>query len=147
VDTFKLDESLGYVVAKTNWYMKTYFGKLIKDHNLNITTEQWAVLNAIHSRPGRSQTEIAEISLKDKTNVTRILDILEKNGYIIRNQAKNDRRAYIINLTENGESVLKQLIAIANIANKNYINSLQNDEINSLITILKKISYSIEKDL
>ena len=45
---FNIENSLGFIVAKTNHYMKTYFTKLIKDNGLDITTEQWAILNSVY---------------------------------------------------------------------------------------------------
>ena len=142
---FNIDNSLGFIVAKTNHYMKTYFSKLIKDNDLNITTEQWAILNAVNHNPGASQTDLAHACLKDKTNVTRILDLLVKKGYVIRNIDLNDRRIYSITLTDLGESVLEQLINISDNANEAFISDLNSDEYLELVRILKITSSSIEK--
>lgn len=142
---FNIDNSLGFIVAKTNYYMKTYFSKLIKDNDLNITTEQWAILNAVYHIPGASQTDLARACLKDKTNVTRILDLLVKKGYVVRNIDLNDRRIYSITLTDLGKSVLKQLINISDNANKAFISDLNRDEYLELIRTLKITSSSIEK--
>jgi DNA-binding MarR family transcriptional regulator len=142
---FNIDNSLGFIVAKTNYYMKTYFSKLIKDNDLNITTEQWAILNAVYHNPGASQTDLARACLKDKTNVTRILDLLVKKGYVVRNIDLNDRRIYSITLTDLGESVLEQLINISDNANKVFISGLNRDEYLELVSTLKITSSSIEK--
>lgn len=142
---FNIDNSLGFIVAKSNYYMKSYFTKLIKENDLNITTEQWAILNAVYHNPGASQTDLARACLKDKTNVTRILDLLVKKGYVIRNIDLNDRRIYSITLTDLGESVLEQLINISDNANKAFISDLNRDEYLQLIHTLKITSSSIEK--
>ncbi|SHJ06262.1 MarR family winged helix-turn-helix transcriptional regulator [Desulfosporosinus lacus] len=142
---FNIDDSLGFIVAKTNYFMKTYFSKLIKDNGLNVTTEQWAILNAIYHNPGASQTDLARACLKDKTNVTRILDLLVKKGYVVRNIDINDRRIYSITLTEQGENALELLIEISNNANKACISDLNKDEYQELVRSLRIISSSIEK--
>ena len=142
---FNIDNSLGFIVAKTNYYMKTYFSKLIKDNNLNITIEQWAILNAVYHNRGASQTDLARACLKDKTNVTRILDLLVKKGYVVRNIDLNDRRIYSITLTDLGESVLEQLINISDNANKVFISDLNRDEYLELVSTLKITASSIEK--
>lgn len=144
---FDIDNSLGFIVAKTHYFMKSYFSKLINDNELNITTEQWAILNAVYHNPGASQTDLARACLKDKTNVTRILDLLVKKGYVIRNRDLNDRRIYSITLTDSGESVLNQLINISDNANKTFISDLNRDEYFELMQRLKIISSSIEKQL
>ena len=142
---FNIDNSLGFIVAKTNYFMKSYFSKLIKDNDFNVTTEQWAILNAVYHNPGVSQTDLARSCLKDKTNVTRILDLLVKKGYVVRNIDINDRRIYSITLTDLGESVLEQLINISDKANKAFISDLNKDEYLELVRTLKIISSSIEK--
>ncbi len=109
-DKFNMNESPGYLVARVNWYMKTNFQKLIRQRSLQVTPEQWAVLRFVFESPGISQAEIARRSLKDKTNITRILDVLAKYGYIRRQDDERDRRGYNIFLTEEGETVLRQLI-------------------------------------
>ncbi|EHQ91260.1 MarR family winged helix-turn-helix transcriptional regulator [Desulfosporosinus youngiae] len=142
---FDINDSLGFIVAKTNYYMKTYFSKSIKDHDLNVTTEQWAILNAVYHNPGASQTDLARACLKDKTNVTRILDLLVKKGYVIRNIDMNDRRVYSITLTELGEKVLEQLIELSDDANKVFASDLNKDDYQELLRSLKTISSTLEK--
>ncbi|EGW35925.1 MarR family transcriptional regulator [Desulfosporosinus sp. OT] len=142
---FNINDSLGFIVAKTNYYMKSYFSKLIKDNDLNITTEQWAILNAVYHNPGASQTDLARACLKDKTNVTRILDLLVKKGYVVRNIDINDRRIYSITLTDLGESVLEQLIGISDNANKACISDLNKEDYLELVRTLKTITSSLEK--
>ncbi|WP_407313914.1 MarR family winged helix-turn-helix transcriptional regulator [Desulfosporosinus sp. SB140] len=145
MNDFNLDNSLGYIVAKTNFYMKSYFNKLIKDNNLDITTEQWVILNAVHHNSGASQTDLARVSLKDKTNVTRILDLLVKKGYVNRNIDVKDRRIYSITLTDLGENVLEQLIQISDKANRTFIRDLNQDDYAEFADTLKKLLSSIEK--
>lgn len=147
MDDFDINKSLGYIIAKTNWLMKTYFNQKLKGNDLDITPEQWAVLYSINKNPGISQTEIAKISLKDKTNVTRILDLLEKKKYIIRNSKENDRRIYNINITNKGKIVLEKLFIIADEVNNDYISKLQRNQITDLSKILNNICENIEKNI
>lgn len=142
---FNIDDSLGFIVAKTHYYMKTYFSKSIKDSDLNVTIEQWAILNAVYRNPGASQTDLAHVSFKDKTNVTRILDLLVKKGYVTRNNDTNDRRIYSITLTELGQSIFEQLIEISDNVNEMFISDLNKDDYQKLVRTLKVISNSIEK--
>lgn len=117
MNSYNIEESLGALISKANWYMKTYFGKMIKESGLNVTIEQWVLLNMISRSPGVSQTEIANTVLKDKTNVTRMLDLLEKNGYIICKNDQQDHRIYRIYLTDNGSQILNMLYPIADHVN------------------------------
>lgn len=115
---FQSGESLGGYISKAQWYLKTYFNRLIHENGYSVTVEQWTLLLIIWQNPGKTQTEIAKSALKDKTNVTRILDILEKNRYIVRRPDKADRRKYKIHITEDGEKIMKALFPVAEQVNK-----------------------------
>jgi DNA-binding MarR family transcriptional regulator len=101
------EKSLGYAIGRTNWYIKTLLNKILKEEGFSITNEQWMVLKVISANPGASQTEIAEKSLKDKTNITRILDLLEKSAFIKRLRDDRDRRINRILITQQGKRMLK----------------------------------------
>lgn len=139
--------SLGYAVAKTNWYMKTLLSKLLQEEKCGVTNEQWFVLKMINENPGSSQTEIAEKSQKDKTNITRILDLLEKNAYIERRRDDRDRRMYRIHLTKDGEKVLKAVIPVTQKTEKICTHSLNKKEITEIIKLLDSVCANIKKEL
>ncbi len=144
---FSLDQSLGYLVAKTNLLMKVYFGRAIKQECLDITPEQWAVLYSVVKNPGISQTEIARICMKDKANITHIIDALEGKGYLRRIGDPEDRRVKVIKPTSSAEEVLKQLTVIAETTNAVAMMDLTEAERQSLIESLRKISNSLEEML
>ena len=101
------EKSIGYAIGKTNWHLKTLLNKLLREENCGITNEQWLVLKVIDANPDMSQTEISEKCQKDKTNITRIIDLLEKKGCIERRKNDRDRRMYRIHATDKGQKVLK----------------------------------------
>ena len=123
---FLSEESLGGYISKIHWYIKTYFAKLIKENGYTITVEQWTLLLIIFMNPENTQTEIAEKALKDKTNVTRILDLLQKNGYIKRLPDPSDRRKYRIRITDNGEKTVKALFPLAEKTDKAALAEIKN---------------------
>lgn len=141
---FEIDQSLGYLAAKTNLLMKSYFSRAIKRANLDITPEQWAVLYTVVKNPGISQTEIAKISMKDKANVTHIIDSLEEKCYIKRISDLKDRRVNVITPTSAAEEVLERLIVIAKASNEAFTQELTAAERLCLMESLRKVSASLE---
>jgi DNA-binding MarR family transcriptional regulator len=139
--------SLGYTIGKTNWYMKTLLSKLLREEKCGITNEQWFVLKMINENPGSSQTEIAERSQKDKTNITRILDLLEKSAYIERRRDDRDRRVYRIHLTAEGKKVLKAVIPVTQKTEKICTHSINKKQITEIIKLLDSVCANIKKEL
>lgn len=139
MEKIDLLNSFGYLVSKTNGLMRNQFNKTIKEKGFNTTAEQWGILHIINDFPGISQSDIAEKGLKDKTNITRMLDVLEKNKNIERKPVLNDRRIYSIYITKKGKKLLNDLIPIAKEMNKKSLIVLNEEEKNTLISLLRKI--------
>jgi DNA-binding MarR family transcriptional regulator len=140
-------DTIGYAVGRTNWYMRTLFNTLIREENINLTNEQWTVLKIISTTPGISQTEIAERSLKDKTNITRILDGLEKKNHIVRDKDENDRRAYKINITKEGKKILKEVEPVLRKIERIIYDSLSKSDIDRVKKLLDSICNNIRPNI
>lgn len=141
------DNSLGYAIGRTNWYLKTLLNKILKAEGFGITNEQWLVLKVIREYPAASQTEIAELSQKDKTNITRILDLLEKSAYIERRRDDRDRRMNRIYITEQGKKILTAINPVTQKINEICTQSLNEKEVDELIRSLDVVCNSIRSQL
>ena len=75
---------------------------------VGVTTQQWSVLGAL-SRPqaagGMTVGELSTFLLVSRQNLTGILGRLERDGYIRRATAEEDRRSRRIRLTPEGEKL------------------------------------------
>lgn len=141
------EHALGYTIGKTNWYLKTLLNKLLREEECGITNEQWLVLKVIDANPAVSQTQIAEKSQKDKTNITRIIDLLEKSGCIERRRDERDRRMYRIYATQEGKKVLKTVNPITKKTEKICTQSLNEKQVKEIIDSLNAVCDSIKNEL
>ena len=78
-----------------------------------VTFEQWQVLSVLLEHPGIIQNELGERTSKDKTNITRILDVLARRGYLERRRHDGDRRSQHIYLTDAGAGTAAELKTIS----------------------------------
>ncbi len=81
---------------------------------LEITIEQWGILYHLWKEDELSQQELCIRSFKDKPSITRLIDNLEKQNFVVRNASETDRRINKICLTESGKNLQDQTIEIAN---------------------------------
>lgn len=144
MEEFRVEESLGFLISKTNQLMRNYFNKMIKANGLDATVEQWATLTVVYRFPGISQSDIAQRSRKDKTNVTRMLDLLEKKGYVGRQDDKHDRRMYNIHLTASGEDIVHRVFAVAEEVNRVSCESFEPEEVELLKSMLARLYHNVE---
>jgi MarR family transcriptional regulator, organic hydroperoxide resistance regulator len=109
IETFSLDESLGFWLYRSHIQVSADLRQTFQDAGFNITPEQWAVLLRLREQEGLNQSQLGEKTSKDRHNITRILKQLDKRGYIEKRHIENDKRAFHIYLAPAGRSLLKEL--------------------------------------
>lgn len=78
----------------------------IKDmKNCPIAGHQMGYIVYIHKFPGASQEDMVAFFKLNKGTVAKGVKKLMDEGYVIRKQNENDRRAYQLYLTEKGEEL------------------------------------------
>ena len=76
-----------------------------------ISPSQFNVLNVLDSRSdGLLQIELSRELITHRSNVTGLVDRLERRGLVTRMAVPNDRRAYQIRITRAGTKLLRQIL-------------------------------------
>lgn len=120
--------------------IKGDLNKYIASLNLGVTAEQFSVLDTIGRNNTVCQQEIADILFKDKSNVKRIIEILEKKELITKEVGrKNNRLVNFVSITESGKKLLeKGLPKIKSFIENDLVKDITNDEIEILRSIAAK---------
>ncbi len=101
--------SFPYLIDKTSVYLRLRGANLLNELGADITLEQFITLDAISSFDGICQRDLAKILLKDRSNVTRILNILENKNLIARETSnKGNRVVKVAQITKKGIDVLSK---------------------------------------
>ena len=79
--------------------------KMLNEKGIDLTVDQWVLVDHISRDQGTSQNALAEVTYKDPPTVTRIIDLLVKKGFVERRNAADDRRKFNIHLTDEGLKV------------------------------------------
>lgn len=79
------------------------FARLSERNTLgDITPSQFAVLEALYHLGSLTQGEVSTKVLKSGSNMTTVIDNLERNGLVRRERDAKDRRVINVHLTEAG---------------------------------------------
>jgi DNA-binding MarR family transcriptional regulator len=105
------DEYIGYVISDVARLIRTVFDRRVR--NIGLTRAQWLVLTRLYRRPGASQTELAEMLEIDRASAGRMIDRMEKNGWVERRADIEDRRVNRLYLTADARKAHKAMWAIA----------------------------------
>lgn len=129
-------------------------GRAIKVHNIEmytqngfeITPEQYLVLNML-KKESYSQARLCDLLMKDKSNMARIISVLEaKNLIQKRQQTENGKQINKISLLEQGEVLCSKITPVMNESRKKYLRDITEDEMYTCIKVLGKIQKNLEKE-
>ncbi len=142
-DSFSMQDSLGFIIYRTALALKSALQRCFRENGHEITGEQWAIIRRLGEEDGLSQREIAEKTSKDKPNITRMLDALEKKHLIFRQPDPRDRRKYCIYLTKEGKQLLERLLPLALALRAKITQDLPPHEVDLVRDTLNKIYQTI----
>jgi DNA-binding MarR family transcriptional regulator len=133
-----ITESLGYILANTGRKVTQHFTHRFEAYG--ITPEQWSVLHWLTKEDAITQRELSKRTEKDPTNITRILDQLERKGWILRKANAGDRRSYLIYITPSGLALSELLLPIEQDAVGNVEALLTEEQLDNLKVSLRIIN-------
>jgi DNA-binding MarR family transcriptional regulator len=135
-------DSLGFIIYRTALALKSALQRCFKENGYEITGEQWAIIRHLWQEEALSQREIAEKTSKDKPNITRMLDALEKKHLIFRQSDPRDRRKYCIYLTKEGKQLYERLLPLTQSLRQRVTQNLAPAEIDLAKEILNKVYHN-----
>jgi MarR family 2-MHQ and catechol resistance regulon transcriptional repressor len=74
-----------------------------------LTISQFGVLEALHHIGPLSQKDIGQKILRSSGNITMVIDNLEKRNLVRRKRDENDRRSFIVHLTDTGTRLIRKI--------------------------------------
>ncbi|MBP1153321.1 MULTISPECIES: MarR family transcriptional regulator [unclassified Paenibacillus] len=133
-----IDHSLGFIINHAGRRLSHLLSLHYQPYA--ITTEQWTVLNRLAEQDGISQKDLAQRAEKDQTNITRILDQLERKGLVERRPNAVDRRSFLTFITDKGKSVNEVLLPVEKEVINSALQGLSKEEIDLLRVMLNRIT-------
>lgn len=118
---FDGSNALGLLLYRAGFLIRSSNLKRLREKGHTITPEKWMLLYELDKNEDISQKDLGHLIFKDKTNVTRLIDQLEKEGYVKRKVDENDRRKFKLRLTAKGKKIKNSIIDISKeVAEENY---------------------------
>ncbi|NOU62846.1 MarR family transcriptional regulator [Paenibacillus sp. LMG 31461] len=132
---------IGFAMGVTYRKLAALFQQRLSGHG--ITPEQWSALYQIDRAQGLIQREIAERTSKDKPTTTRILDHLEKKGFIYKKAGNRDRRSFLVYSTELGQAIIRVTTPIEDSVTAEVKACISEEEYEIMMELLLRIQLHI----
>lgn len=81
----------------------------MRQHGWDITSVQYAALDAIREHPQIDQAGVAALIAYDRPTIGEVVGRLVSKGLVEKMVSKADRRARLLNLTPKGTEILSQM--------------------------------------
>jgi len=86
--------------------------KAFSESGVEVTPIQVMLLFFLQKNNGSSLTQISQGLMLENPTVTGLIDRLEKLGYVKRSDHPDDRRVYLVHITEKGNKVANKALPI-----------------------------------
>ena len=123
--------------------IRSFMQKGLIDGGIDLTVDQWVVIDHIKPKPGISQNDLAIDTAKDAPTITRILDLLVEKGLVRRQMADEDRRKFNIFLTDEGENIYENAIKVISEIRKKSWGNLTDEDYEQLVRIMDTIHKNV----
>lgn len=135
-----LSKEIAVELNLTGCKLKQYLAAKLRKNDVPLTPEQFMLIDLLWNQGEMTQQQLADQLQKDKNSVTKLVDAIEKKGFVIRKQNPHDRRANTLVLTEKanelkpgakqkGISILDQILE-----------GISEDELRSFLSTLRKLN-------
>ncbi len=119
--------------------LKAELKRQVDKLGMGITSEQFVVLDTICCYKDMYQQKLSEILMKDKSNTTRIIKVLESKGLITRIAGNlNNRLIYKLNITPKGQNLVNSNMPAIKKIITNIFESITEEELETLHSLSKR---------
>ncbi len=108
LDRFVLTDVVSHLLRRAHFRAEDLFAaEFGKD---GLTPRQKALLITVYQNPGANQNELAERIALDRNTFAEMLNRMVASGLVERRRARDDARAYEINITSEGIDLLLEIL-------------------------------------
>ena len=140
-----VENNFGYLIGRLSRTMI----RMLEDSFQNagfkgMRIEHWFALRHLWEADGMTQIELGKLAGRDKTGVSRAVDWLEKQNYVLRVTDQQDRRNKRIYLTHAGKELKLPMIRCAMDTLGVVLGGIEEEEQEACMATLRKIMKNIK---
>jgi len=130
------EDRLIFLISKVCQKLIINLQKAFSESGVKVTPIQVMLLFYLQKNVGSSLTQISQGLMLENPTVTGLIDRLEKSGYVKRSDHPNDRRVYLVHITEKGNKVANKALPIVKKLNEEIKKGYSKEEIENFKKVL-----------
>lgn len=132
---------MGHITENAMKQISEAFGRRLQ--NTGITRVQWIALYYVKTKTRISQRDLSNLMNVKDSSAGRLIDRLERDGFIGRERNDSDRRVIYIKLTDKGNQLINDLMPIGIQFNDDLLSGIDEQELMIYEKVLKKMISNI----
>ena len=135
------DQGIGFLVSDVSRLMRRIYDRRVEP--LGLTRAQWRVLVHLFRRDGVRQTELAHILEIEKPTLGRLVDQLEKKGWVARQVDPSDLRARRLVVSPEARDLITEMDALARTVQDDALRGISDKDARRLSELLFAVKLNL----
>jgi DNA-binding MarR family transcriptional regulator len=131
-----IEDRFIFLISKVCQKLIINLQKAFSESGIEVTPIQVMLLFYLQKNDGSSLTQISQGLMLENPTVTGLIDRLEKLEYVKRSDHPNDRRVYLVHITEKGKKVANKALPIVKRLNEQIVEGYSEKEIKGFKKVL-----------
>jgi DNA-binding MarR family transcriptional regulator len=141
-----LSKEIAVELNLTGCRLKQFIASKLRQMDVPLTPEQFMLIDLLWNQGEMTQQQLADQMQKDKNSVTKLVDAIERKGFVVRQQNPHDRRANTLILTEKANQLKpgakRKGISILD----EILDGISEDELRGFLATLNKLNRNMTVD-
>ncbi|NVD38328.1 MarR family transcriptional regulator [Ensifer sp. HO-A22] len=129
-------------LAMVNRKLRAVFDARVKERGLTLPRAR--ALFALTKKDGLNQRELADELDIETPTIVRLLDGMEKQGFIERRVEATDRRAKQVHMTELGRTIADEILRLADEIRAEVLLGVDADEVAAALKVVRTIADNVQ---
>ncbi len=134
----------GHTLVETGRQIKLFNLDLFKQKGFDITPEQFIILSILDDNSNLHQMQLCEILYKDRSNMARLIGVLERKGLVKKLPSVDKRLVNKIQITEKGKALKNKIVPVIKKSRRVFLNGITDEELNYCISVFSKIQNNLK---
>jgi len=135
-----MDRRIFFLIVKAEQAITSYFRQELNRAGLRITPGQTGVLFLLEKKSPGNMSELSGLLEMDNSAVTRIVDRLEKGGFVKRELNINDRREFLATITDSGMEQIRRAKPVVKDLNRKMEENFSSDDLDKFRHVLTDLA-------
>lgn len=114
-----------------------------EEEGLIVSAEEWAILLILWSKGEQTPTALADVTFRDRTTITRLIDQMVKKQFVVREHDEKDRRRVLIKASEKGQALKDELVPIAKSMIATATSGISSQDIETTVKTLSQMTNNL----